>query len=40
MVDNLSEITIRAQRWLAFSAAMRDLEVALIQKKEDLLQLQ
>jgi hypothetical protein len=40
MVDNLSEIAIRGQRWLAFSAAMRDLEVALIQKKEDLLQLQ
>ena len=40
IVDNLSELTIRGHRWLAFSAVIRDLEVALIQTKEDLLQLQ
>jgi hypothetical protein len=39
MVDNLSRIVVRGQRWLTFSSAMRDLEIALIQTKEDLLQL-
>ena len=37
MVDNLSRIVVRGLRWLVFSAAMRDLEIALIQTKEDLL---
>ena len=40
MEDNISEMQIKEHRWLAFSVAIRDLEVALIQTREDLLQLQ
>ena len=40
MVNTLKEREVQGHKWLAFTSAIRDVEVALIQTREDLLQLQ
>ena len=40
MIDTLTEREVQGHKWLAFTSAIGDLEVALIQTREDLLQLQ